>query len=134
MRVLILLGDQETGKHYNDFVYCDYLRLIAISTKGGRFWPATYRCYLSQSISTHVTSASLKKCSGPQRRDKGSEMQPGETVENYLGDEQRRVAELFMPNVLRRSLEAIEAKRRFVHYSGADAAMSMLRSKQVWMV
>ena len=40
---------------------------------------------------------------------------------------------IFHPYTVERNLDAVANETRFVHYTSADAAMSILRNKEVWM-
>jgi hypothetical protein len=50
-----------------------------------------------------------------------------------IAPEQVRLAHIFFPHALEQHTRVKEAGTRFVHYTNADAAMSILRSKTVWM-
>jgi len=50
-----------------------------------------------------------------------------------IAPEQLRLAHIFFPHALEQHSRVKEAGTRFVHYTNADAAMSILRSKTVWM-
>jgi hypothetical protein len=47
--------------------------------------------------------------------------------------EEIRMMEIFMPLALRRVVAAAETSRRFVHYTSAEAAISMITHQEVWM-
>src|SRR5215831_219652 len=44
-----------------------------------------------------------------------------------------RIARIFFPNAVRRAREFREAGKRFVYYTSAETAASILRNRQVWM-
>ena len=50
-----------------------------------------------------------------------------------LTQEQIKLAHIFNPYAWERQTAAIENKVRFVHYTTADAAIKILKSKEVWM-
>jgi hypothetical protein len=54
------------------------------------------------------------------------------SLEN-ISSEQLRLTELFFPFAFRKVLEVNEKKTRFVHYTNADAALSILRNREVWL-
>jgi hypothetical protein len=45
----------------------------------------------------------------------------------------QKLASIFMPHATARRVQAIAEQRRFVHYTSADAAIKIIRSKMVWM-
>lgn len=47
--------------------------------------------------------------------------------------EQERLLRIFHPYALEQHLRAVSQRIRFVHYTSADTAMSISRSKEVWM-
>jgi hypothetical protein len=47
--------------------------------------------------------------------------------------ESMRLFSIFMPYAMERVMAAHSSHMRFVHYTSADAALNILRSKQVWM-
>lgn len=47
--------------------------------------------------------------------------------------EQQRIVEIFLPYAMDRRRIALSEGTRFVHYTGADAATNILRTKCVWM-
>ena len=52
---------------------------------------------------------------------------------NQIAPEQERLAQILFPYSYERNKEARAGGLRFVHYTTADAAMKILRSKEVWM-
>lgn len=50
-----------------------------------------------------------------------------------LSPEQERFARILHPHMLQQHLHAAAEGTRFVHYTTADVAMSILRSKEIWM-
>src|ERR1035438_330030 len=62
---------------------------------------------------------------------------------NVPADIQLRLAEIFMPQAKRQMDEAIERQKkpgdtvletlRFVHYTSAEAALKIIKSKRLWM-
>lgn len=51
---------------------------------------------------------------------------------NVTPDE-HRIMEIFYPHMMEKVLKAICADQKFVHYSDAEAALSMIQNKEVWM-
>jgi len=47
--------------------------------------------------------------------------------------EELRIAQIFNPRAVRKRAEILEKKQRFVHYTTAQAAASIIRNKEVWM-
>jgi hypothetical protein len=56
-----------------------------------------------------------------------------ETENLALTDEQRRLLGIFFPNAHKRFNAALDSSQRFVYYTSADTAMSILRNREVWM-
>ncbi len=52
---------------------------------------------------------------------------------NQIPPEQERFMRILHPYALKQHLRVLNGGTRFVHYSSADAAMSILRNKEVWM-
>jgi hypothetical protein len=50
-----------------------------------------------------------------------------------LSAEQERFARILHPYMLQRHLSAVAEGTRFVHYTSADGALNILRSKEIWM-
>jgi hypothetical protein len=50
-----------------------------------------------------------------------------------LSPEEEALSQLFHPNYSARIIELFEKKRRLVHYTTAEAAISMLRTRHFWM-
>jgi hypothetical protein len=50
-----------------------------------------------------------------------------------LSPDLERLLKIFMPNAYRQQERLRTEGRRFVHYTNAEAALSILRSKEVWM-
>jgi hypothetical protein len=50
-----------------------------------------------------------------------------------FSDEHYRLFGIFYPNVLAKTASAAKSKQRFVYYTTADTAMSILRSGEIWM-
>ena len=50
-----------------------------------------------------------------------------------LSDEQLRIFGIFHPHNLKKIAFALENNLRFVHYTTADTAIKIIRSKEVWM-
>lgn len=50
-----------------------------------------------------------------------------------MTEDDRRAWQIFHPNVTRRTAEIIRSGRRFVHYTSAEVALSILREEEVWM-
>jgi hypothetical protein len=44
-----------------------------------------------------------------------------------------KIAQIFQPRLIERTLSAIQGNLRFVHYTNADTATKILKSKEVWM-
>ena len=52
---------------------------------------------------------------------------------NQISPDQERLARILFPYAYERNLSARQQSTRFAHYTSAEAAMSILRSKEVWM-
>src|SRR5438128_2739729 len=50
-----------------------------------------------------------------------------------LTPEQERLTKVFFPSIWERQASVRSSGIRFVHYTNADAAMNILRSKEIWM-
>lgn len=48
-------------------------------------------------------------------------------------DDQTRLVQIFHPYACEKSRAVKDERRRFVHYTSAEAAMAILRSREVWM-
>jgi hypothetical protein len=53
-------------------------------------------------------------------------------LEGFAPDEARRLR-AFLPALYRRAEQAIADGQRFVHYTGAAAAMGMIRNREIWL-
>ena len=53
-------------------------------------------------------------------------------LEELPPDEARRLR-VFLPGLYQRAERAVAAEQRFVHYTGAPAAMSMIRNREIWL-
>ena len=54
------------------------------------------------------------------------------TDDNHMANEQRLLT-IFHPHLMKKLQEAQEANTRLVHYTTADAAMKILKTKDVWL-
>jgi hypothetical protein len=50
-----------------------------------------------------------------------------------IAPEQLKLISIFYPHALERNSRAVEARQSFVHYCDANAAVSMLQNREVWM-
>ncbi len=50
-----------------------------------------------------------------------------------MSDQERKLLDIFFPNLARRESEIISTKRRFVHYTNAEAAAGILRTRRFWL-
>jgi hypothetical protein len=53
-------------------------------------------------------------------------------LEELAADEARRLR-VFLPALYRRAEQAMASDQRFVHYTGAPAAMSVIRNREIWL-
>ena len=52
---------------------------------------------------------------------------------NTPDDDTERAASIFFPHAVRRMHEVQRVASRFVHYTTAEAAVSILRNREIWM-
>lgn len=50
-----------------------------------------------------------------------------------MTEQELRIFQIFNPYAYRKRLDILEEKRRLVHYTTAQAAVSIIRNKEVWM-
>jgi hypothetical protein len=60
-------------------------------------------------------------------------MSDDEGLSLNISAEQLRLWQIFFPHMVEQRLRAKNAGRRFVHYTNANAAMDILRSKTIWL-
>ncbi len=52
---------------------------------------------------------------------------------HWMTDEDLKLHQVFYPYAFRRQQRMVHSRQRFVHYTRAEAAMSIIKNRQVWM-